>query len=232
MAEPVELELSMQVGISGIEPPCTDQTQIRVPRDTAVTYCYTVRNQTAVTQTVHTLTDSHWGILLDNVPLTLAPDEMYTHVISRTVQRSTVHSATWIAEARAVVVTARSAQRYRVSMLAMEPYPRAPQLLWLPAANRWSSSADQPKTTIVVDVSSDSDDQDGDGIPDNLELAGDLDGDNVPNFLDLDADGDGTLDAAEGLADSDGDGVPDYLDPDTHTPDAVENKLYLPIIIR
>ncbi len=47
------------------------------------------------------------------------------------------------------------------------------------------------------------------------ELINDADGDNTPNYLDLDSDGDGILDEEEGDVDTDGDGTPNYLDLDS-----------------
>jgi len=218
----------MQVGIWGIEPPCTEQAQIQVPRNTVVTYCYTVRNQTAVTQTLHTLTDSHWGTLLDHAPLVLGPGEVHAHVISRTVTASTSHVAEWMAEARPQVVAARSRLLRRTGTTAL-----AHNTIWLAATERWFEFAEEENNTVVVEVSADGDDQDADGIPDNVETAHDFDGDNIPNFLDLDADGDGMSDADEGTIDRDEDGRPDYLDPDHPPLDPTENnKLYLPIITR
>ncbi len=58
-------------------------------------------------------------------------------------------------------------------------------------------------------------DQDGDGIPDEVEGDGDQDGDGIPNYLDPDSDGDGIPDSMEGYDDTDGDGVPDFLDTDS-----------------
>ncbi len=58
-------------------------------------------------------------------------------------------------------------------------------------------------------------DLDGDGIPDTVEGSEDNDGDGQPNFIDLDSDGDGIPDSEEGSGDSDGDGVSDYLDEDS-----------------
>ena len=90
----------------------------------------------------------------------------------------------------------------------------------------------QKAATVII--SGPNDDQDGDTIPDNLERAGDLDGDNIPNFLDTDADGDNVPDHAEAgadprnPADGDNDGTPDYLDSETQ-PTTV-HKLYLPLI--
>jgi hypothetical protein len=99
-------------------------------------------------------------------------------------------------------------------------------------------------TSATARISAATDDQDGDSIPDNVEGAGDVDGDNVPNFLDTDADGDGIPDRQEAgadpanLADSDGDGIPDFLDPDQ--PTALEpggepvwtNQMFLPLVDR
>ncbi|MEZ4681352.1 MAG: PKD domain-containing protein [Caldilineaceae bacterium] len=228
VAGPIDLELSMQVGIWGIEPLCTDQARIKVPRDTTVAYCYTVHNQTAVTQTIHTLTDIHWGTLLDHAPLVLGPGEVHAYVISRTVTASTTHVAEWLAEARPLVVAARSTLLRRTGTTAL-----AHNTIWLAATERWFEFAEQGNNTVVVEVSADGDDQDADGIPDNVETAHDFDGDNIPNFLDLDADGDGAADIEEGLVDRDNDGQPDYLDPDSRPlePTAV-NQLYLPIIMR
>lgn len=216
----------MRVGIWGIEPHCTEQTQIKVPRDTAVVYCYTVRNQTPVTQTIHTLTDSHWGTVLDHVPLVLAPNAVHTHVVSHTVTASATHVATWLAEARPRVIAARSTLLGNGGTPSLVSYRR-----WLAGANRWLNGVQPASATVIVEVSTDTDDQDADGIPDNVETAQDFDGDNIPNFLDLDADGDGRMDAEEGVVDANENGLPDYLDPQPQSPTAV-HQLYLPIITR
>jgi PKD repeat protein/methionine-rich copper-binding protein CopC len=55
-------------------------------------------------------------------------------------------------------------------------------------------------------------DSDGDGISDEIEGFGDIDGDGLPNYRDTDSDGDGVPDRQEGTGDSDGDGTPDFLD--------------------
>lgn len=226
MAEPVELDLSLRVGIWGIEPPCTTQTVLKVPRDTAVTYCYTVHNQTGITQTIHTLTDSHWGTVFDHLPLVLGPEAVHTHVISRTVTVSTTHLATWTAEARSSIITARSLRLRGTNALRSDLHSGFSTVV-----NWWSSRPYQLDYTVMVEVSTDDEDQDADGIPDNMETADDLDGDNIPNFLDLDSDGDGLTDTAEGMDDNDGNGQPDYLDPQPQSPTEV-HQVYLPLIVR
>jgi hypothetical protein len=80
-------------------------------------------------------------------------------------------------------------------------------------------------------------DLDGDGIPNDVELGDDpdnpvdTDGDGIPDYLDLDSDGDGISDSVEAgedpsnPVDTDGNGIPDYQDVDADgdgIPDAVE----------
>jgi hypothetical protein len=82
-------------------------------------------------------------------------------------------------------------------------------------------------------------DDDGDGIPDLIELtplgqpvaatkladAPDSDGDGVPDFRDTDSDGDTVADLSEGNVDTDGDLIPNYRDLDSDNdciPDALE----------
>lgn len=165
------------------------------------------------------------------------------------------HVASWLAEAQIQMMARRAIRSSKAgtTLLTMRT--------WLITVNLWRSEADLLGNTVIVEVSTDADDQDGDGIPDNLELAGDTDGDNLPsfldddadgdsipdrvegaddydgdqisNFLDRDADGDGVPDALEGTADRDNDGRPDYLDPDTSPLDPTGvNQLYLPMIMR
>lgn len=60
-----------------------------------------------------------------------------------------------------------------------------------------------------------SNDQDGDGIPDEIETNSDADGDGIANDLDLDSDNDTIPDQLEAAIDSDGDQVRDFLDIDS-----------------
>lgn len=228
--EPVALTVEMEIGIWGIEPQCTDAAYLKVPREAAVTFCYTVHNQTALTQTIHTLTDSHWGTLLDREPLVLPPNATHTHVISRTMTGDTTHVATWLAEVRTVQIAARSALGTTAGARSDR---RTKWVVWTELV-RWpfqpSSKLWQQEAMVTIEISAETDDQDHDGIPDNVERAGDIDRDNIPNFLDTDADGDGLPDSEEGTVDRDNNGVPDYLDP--QRPPTSLFQLYLPVITR
>jgi von Willebrand factor type A domain len=65
-------------------------------------------------------------------------------------------------------------------------------------------------------------DRDDDGIPDDQEGGGDIDGDGIPNDTDRDSDGDDLADGDEGTGDVDGDGIPNFHDKDSDgdgTPD-------------
>ncbi|MEM7132187.1 MAG: Ig-like domain-containing protein, partial [Chloroflexota bacterium] len=66
-------------------------------------------------------------------------------------------------------------------------------------------------------------DKDNDGIPDDVEGQGDMDGDMIPNSEDEDSDGDGTPDRIEGIVDANQNGLRDFLDPSINT------VAYLPI---
>ncbi|MCE7989954.1 MAG: hypothetical protein DYG89_53075 [Caldilinea sp. CFX5] len=91
------------------------------------------------------------------------------------------------------------------------------------------------RNAATVRIAGPADDSDDDTIPDNQEKAGDIDGDNIPNFLDTDADGDGKLDKEEvgsnpaQPVDSDQDGIPDYLDQQSGV---LQRQLFLPVVKR
>jgi hypothetical protein len=67
-------------------------------------------------------------------------------------------------------------------------------------------------------------DCDGDGIINDDEGNGDMDGDGLPNPYDDDSDGDDVPDVEEGTRDSDGDRDPDFLDPDRDNDGTIDGK--------
>jgi hypothetical protein len=88
---------------------------------------------------------------------------------------------------------------------------------------------------VSIRISSAADDQDNDLIADNVEGAGDVDKDNVPNYLDTDSDGDGATDrdeAAQNPAnppDGNGNQIPAYLDAgERPSGPVVTPRLFLP----
>ena len=75
--------------------------------------------------------------------------------------------------------------------------------------------AGNPGTTELSVTVVASSDQDGDGIPDDIEGAIDSDGDGLANFIDLDSDNDTIPDSLESAVDTDGDQTRDFLDLDS-----------------
>lgn len=235
----VDLDFSVTVGIWGIEPRCSGLSTLQVPANTTVVYCYTVRNGTAQTASLHTLVDSEWGVLLDRMRVELPPGGVYTHVISRTLTTTTTTTSTWTAWQSNLLVMGRSAlvaHKADVSPLAMSAFWRPFQ--GVAQSPRWATNG---SATSTVYISGPTADQDADGIPDNVESADDFDGDNLPNFLDTDSDGDRRPDVTEGAVDLDQDGQLDFIDYDPLSPTEEETapepvtplgalKLYLPII--
>lgn len=203
------LTFAKTVGIADIQPQCTTRTNMKVPVNTAVVYCYTVHNVGATPLVAHTLVDSHLGTLLANAPYFLAPGASYSVTATANIVLDTTNVATWTASVGPTTATAQEAGQ---------------------------TIAKTVGASATVFIATASDDQDGDSIPDNVEGAGDVDGDNLPNFLDADADGDGAPDQDEaGPAptnpqDSNGDTIPDYLDANMVGGAGQTERVYLPLI--
>lgn len=199
----VTLALSKTVGILGILPACTAVAEKRVPVGATIVYCYTLRNTGDVPLTTNSLVDSHLGLIKNSAGHLLLPGATYSTTATQTLTISTTNVATWTAT---------------VDTQALN------------AAGPTGATVTRDATVII---SSATDDQDQDGIPDNLERAGDPDRDNLPNFLDTDADGDTISDTQEAgsdpkrPSDSDNDGIPDFLDVVTNL-----LRLLLPAIFR
>jgi hypothetical protein len=203
------LALTVTLGIQNIDPECGTDNSLHVPRSTTVVYCYTVRNTGDITLTTHNLVESGFGTIFNNLTLLLGPGQEY----------STSRERGWTAD--------------------------------MESQSHWSGRATVPsggnRTRVIsytaafsttVDISGPQDDQDADTIPDNVEGAGDVDDDNVPNFLDTDSDGDGHSDQDEVGSDPnnpyDGNGnqIPAYLDPTEGPPNGgtIWRNSYLPIV--
>ena len=177
-------------------------------------YCFRVENSGTATLLLQTLADSHLGNLPLPADAMVAPGASYLVTATATLTESVTNVATLTAG----VLIDEGARTFGVIVAG--------------------------KTSASVRISAATDDQDGDTIPDNVEGAGDVDGDNIPNFLDLDSDGDGIPDREEAgpdlnnPIDSNGNGIPDFLDPDV--PTALEpgeepvwtNQMFLPLVNR
>jgi hypothetical protein len=187
------LLFTKSVGIDGIQPACSGQIDRKVPLSTTVVYCYSIQNVGVQTFTHHSLLDSDLGVLLDNEAHVVPPGGVYSITVTKTVTVDVTNVATWTA---AVEVDGAALPGVASTLDGMES-----------------------QVAAIVRISGPNDDQDVDTIPDNVEGAADVDGDNEPNFLDADSDGDGLLDRDEvgpdpaNPRDSNGDGIPDYLSP-------------------
>lgn len=200
--------LSKTVSIATIRPLCTAQTQLKVPVNTQIVYCYTLSNRGEEALLMGELVDSHLGLLLPATSNLLVPMAQVQHLVSATLSVSTTNIATWTLTLplRGVAALASAAE---------------------------SAISTSGVTAATILISSVSDDQDGDTIPDNLESAADLDGDNIPNFLDQDADGDSRTDQEEvgpdplHPLDNNQNNIPDYLE-------AASDgfNVYLPMVAR
>jgi hypothetical protein len=200
-----EIVLTKTVGIVGITPACAITETLQVPVGATVRYCYTVKNQGSIALHSHHLVDDRLGVLLNNQTFSIAPGATYSTSITATVSVSTTNVATWT-----------SSFPYTVTLPGGSPQTRILSI----------NDVDQ----VAVTVAGANADSDGDTIPDNVEGARDVDGDNLPNFLDRDADNDGLTDQAEAGSDprrpldGNNNGVPDYLEPG--------RRLWLPLIYR
>ena len=76
---------------------CATTSEISVVPDTAVTYCFEVINNTAITLTQHDLIDSHLGVILDDFSFTLTPGASIFLTQTAVITATTVNTATWTA---------------------------------------------------------------------------------------------------------------------------------------
>jgi len=74
---------------------CATTPVISLTVGMTVTYCYEVRNDTQVTLTRHTVTDSELGLLLNNFPYPLAPGTGAFFTYSTFISETTVNTAAW-----------------------------------------------------------------------------------------------------------------------------------------
>jgi hypothetical protein len=189
----------------------TNTAVITVPTDAVVRYNYVAHNTGNVTLTQHSVVDDKLGNI-SQATLPLSPNGSASVSITGTPGAAATpgvmitNIATWTG---AISITSPSGM--------VTPTNRVLAGIGVASAR--------------VNISGPTTDQDGDGIPDNVEGSGDQEPDAQPNYLDLDSDGDGYDDAVEAgpdptnPIDRDGNEIPAYLDPD-ETPDTtVEDEI-------
>lgn len=144
---------------------CALASDITVPVNATVKYCYTLTNTGDYTVTTHSLVDSDFAEpIFVNLPYELGPGASVSTVdigieVTKTLVLSVTNIATWTAEIAAPI------NEVRVDAFdALQPAAIIAQ--------------------ATARLSPDDLDQDGDGIPDNVEGTGDIDGNGIPNYLD------------------------------------------------
>jgi hypothetical protein len=111
--DPLGLEATV-----GTDPTICSLTQtITVPAGTAVTYCYTVTNNTSYTLTRHTLSDSYQNHVMVDQPYTLTPGASVALTRTLVVYGSQVNVAEWQAT--------QPITGYAMSEIACNHYPDA-----------------------------------------------------------------------------------------------------------
>jgi hypothetical protein len=91
-----QLSLALTVGTNPNS--CATTNEITVPPDTEVTYCYTLTNNSPITFSTHTLTDTVFGTLLEQAPFEIAPGASYVLTASHTPDDDNTNNATWTAQ--------------------------------------------------------------------------------------------------------------------------------------
>jgi hypothetical protein len=76
---------------------CATTPVISLTVGMTVTYCFEVRNDTQVTLTRHTVTDSELGVLINNLNFALAPGAGAFFTASTFITETTVNTAAWTA---------------------------------------------------------------------------------------------------------------------------------------
>lgn len=201
-----EIAMNKQVALANFPAVLPFSAAITVPNDTVIAYRYTVTNTGNLTLTHHRLVDAQLGLVMPGMAITLTPGMSYTVVLTGVPTASASAVATWTA-----------------SLIPYGPAGAAPN----PSSRVISTTA---AAGAAVNLSGPTLDQDGDTIPDQVELSRDTDGDGIPDYLDLDSDNDGFTDREEAgtpLPDWDNDGIPAYRDADDNPR---RGKLYLPAL--
>jgi hypothetical protein len=89
------LDFNKTVGLDSSA--CAATSEISVAPDTAVTYCFEITNNTAITLTQHDLIDSHLGVILDDFSFTLTPGASIFLTQTAVITETTTNTATWTA---------------------------------------------------------------------------------------------------------------------------------------
>lgn len=104
----------------GLDPDvCATTTDLLVPPNAEVTYCYEVTNTGPFTLTEHTVADSELGTLLTDFAYDLGPSASVFITETATIASTTVNTATWTAYTSDPKVAATATAAARVAVVPM-----------------------------------------------------------------------------------------------------------------
>ncbi len=163
------LSLTRTVWVDGYNPACQtiDKSLTIVPAGTTVKYCFTVTNTGDYTFTKHSLNDSRLGAIFGNFPHDLPPGASYSNVEAGVPATETITA--------------------NITGLTTWTGVLADPILALDAVDAAAATAGQvvdATATRAIVLSQPGDDQDNDGVDDITEGAGDLNNNDIPDFLD------------------------------------------------
>lgn len=112
-----DITLEQTVGVDAGR--CAIRNAIDVGQNTAITFCYVVRNVGSVPLTIHELSDTESGPILTGLAYVLNPSSSGFITRTTTLTQSTVNRATWIASNGTISVQARSTATVTVQPAAV-----------------------------------------------------------------------------------------------------------------
>lgn len=94
-----QAQIALSVTVAGADSPdpCMGSSELDVPVDSTVAYCYRVQNTGSVALTRHDLANGVGGASFNEGEVVLAPGAVYTYVMTQTMTANTSEVVTWTA---------------------------------------------------------------------------------------------------------------------------------------
>lgn len=171
-----QIDLALSVGLAGMEDPCGPNTEIVVPKDAAVAFCYRATNAGTAPLRWHSVDAGELGQLLDQEVTPLLPGETYTYIYTTTAAANIINLSEWSAG------------------MPIHAPGDAPSN---PPGKEMTTTASALATVVVRE---ETDDTDGDGVTDNVEGVCDNDGDGLFAYEDPNEIGCAAVELSQGMA--------------------------------